>query len=90
MCITGRSGLPDMLNCYDCNDITGGQLQVLKQCIVMCNTVRVSGMVADVGCWSTDTSLCVSYQSVPLPWALASVLATATAKSGYSTHTHRL
>jgi hypothetical protein len=77
-CVTGSSGLSGMVNCYSCNDATGGQLQVLEQWIVMCNTVAVSGTGNAVACWNSNTSLCVPYHGVPLPSVFASVLASAT------------
>jgi hypothetical protein len=60
MCITS-SGLSNIIDCYNCNDVTRSQLQLLETWIIMCNDVKISGQHAALNCWHTNRNkLCCS------------------------------
>jgi hypothetical protein len=70
MCLTG-AGLNNMITCYECDYLTGHDLQILEAWILVCNTLKVSGQTAALACWNTDKNQCVTVSGVDAPSALS-------------------
>ncbi|KAK3322871.1 hypothetical protein B0H66DRAFT_639210 [Apodospora peruviana] len=73
MCVTGTPGqLKNMVNCYQCGQLSGFDLGLLESWVLTCNTYSVSGAGAALDCWNTDQRLCVPLDGVAVPGFVSS------------------